>query len=133
MSFQHAVVWLDHREAHVIHFNAEASTKEIVKSATGSDHLHHRSGTLGSGKLAVNQEYLHDVAHHLMKASEVLVVGPGSAKLELIKHIHKHDPALTDKIVGVETVDHPTDPQLLAHAKKSFAKIDNLLGDHFKF
>jgi stalled ribosome rescue protein Dom34 len=132
MSFKHAVVWLDHREAHIIHFNAEEKTTQIVKSSTGSDHLHHHSGTLGSGKSAVNHAYLHDVVKHLVDATEVLVVGPGSAKLDLLKHIHKHDAAVADKIVGVETVDHPTDGQLLAYAKKTFVKIDNLRGDDFK-
>jgi hypothetical protein len=33
--------------------------------------------------------------------------------------------------VGVETVDHPTDPQLLAFAKKYFLKVDNMRGDNF--
>jgi hypothetical protein len=31
--------------------------------------------------------------------------------------------------VGIETVDHPTDGQLLAYAKKYFAKADALKGD----
>jgi len=48
----------------------------------------------------------------------VLVVGPGSAKLAFIKHVHKHHHALDDKIVGVETVDHPTDKQLVGYIRK---------------
>jgi hypothetical protein len=71
------------------------------------------------------------VVESMASAKEVLVVGPGSAKLELIKHVHAHDPAVSKKIVGVETVDHPTDPQLLAFAKRYFLKVDNLLGDNF--
>jgi hypothetical protein len=54
------------------------------------------------------------------------VVGPAQAKLLLIKHIHAHDHALVDKIIGVETVDHPTDGQLVAYARKYFAAADRM-------
>lgn len=131
MSFHHAVVWIDHQEAHIIHFNADSSTLEKVKTTSKEAHLHHRRGTLGSGKAETSQSYLHEVVESVADAKEVLVVGPGSAKLELIKHVHHHDPRVAEKIVGVETVDHPTDPQLLAYAKQCFLKIDAFKGDNF--
>lgn len=131
MPHNHAVVWIDHQAAHIIHFNADNSTVEVVKTNSTQSHLHHHQGTLGSGKASTSQSYLHEVVENLATAKEVLVVGPGSAKLELIKHIHTHDPAVTAKIVGVETVDHPTDPQLLAFAKHYFLKADQLRGDNF--
>jgi hypothetical protein len=34
--------------------------------------------------------------------------------------LHEHDRALERKIVGIETVDHPTDGQIIAYAKKYF-------------
>jgi len=37
-----------------------------------------------------------------------------------VMHIHAHDHGLIDKVVGVETVDHPTDGQLVAYARKVF-------------
>jgi hypothetical protein len=58
-----------------------------------------------------------------------LIVGPGSAKLELMKHANKHDHLTAEKVVGIETVDHPTDGQLLAYAKKYFHRVDALKGD----
>lgn len=131
MSFKHAVVWIDNREAHVIHFNAETSDAEVIKTQSKHPHLHHHAGTLGSGNVTNDEHYLHAVTQGIADAQEVLVVGPGSAKLKLLKHIHGHDPKVTEKIVGVETVDHPTDPQLLAFAKKYFVKVDRMLGDNF--
>ena len=59
--------------------------------------------------------------------AEVLVVGPAQAKLQLIKHIHAHDPAMSSKIVGVETIDHPSDGQLVAYARKYFVAKDQML------
>jgi hypothetical protein len=56
----------------------------------------------------------------------VLITGPANAKLELIKHIHQHDPALMKKIVGVETVDHPSDGQLVAYARRYMPATDHM-------
>ena len=69
----------------------------------------------------------HAIATALHGASEILVVGPAQAKLALIKHIHSHDKDLVDKILGVETVDHPTDGQVVAYARKYFAAKDQML------
>jgi hypothetical protein len=57
---------------------------------------------------------------------EVLIVGPGLAKGELVKHLGSHDPVWRKKIVGVETVDHPTDKEVVAHARKYFRVEDRL-------
>jgi hypothetical protein len=55
MSLSDAVVWIDHHEAHVIQFNAEASESEIIK--TKSKHKHHKSGATGSGHSKTDQNY----------------------------------------------------------------------------
>jgi hypothetical protein len=46
--------------------------------------------------------------------------------MELVKHIHYHDPKIMNAIVGVETVDHPSDAQLVAHARKYFKSEDRM-------
>ena len=61
------------------------------------------------------------------ESKEILILGPGSAKLELIKHAHQHDAKIAEKIVGVETIDHPSDKEILAYARKFFYKVDQLL------
>ena len=126
MSFNHTVVWLDHLEAHVIGFNNELSQIQVIKSKSDS-HLHHKSGSVGSGHAGADQNYLHVIVKAITGSREVLVTGPGSAKLDLIKHVHHHDAEVAKKIIGVETTDHPTDGQLLAYAKKYFLKADNML------
>jgi hypothetical protein len=46
------------------------------------------------------------------------------AKTALVKHIARHDPGVLDRIAGVETVDHPSDHALLAHARAYFKTAD---------
>jgi stalled ribosome rescue protein Dom34 len=127
MSHYHAIVWLDHSEAHVLHVTPDDVEKSVVHPAKPPLHLHSRNGTLGSGRMAEDQAYYHDVTEALRGAQEILVVGPAQAKLQLIKHIHAHDSDMVNKIVGVETVDHPTDGQLVAYARKYFVAKDRML------
>ncbi|MBL8385720.1 MAG: translational machinery protein [Burkholderiales bacterium] len=129
MSFSHAVVWLDHSEAHVLHFNDEAAESEKVRARSKHQHQHHKKGSVGAGHAAEDQHYYHEVALAVADAQEILVVGPAGAKLALIKHMQKHDPAIADKVVGVESVDHPSDGQLLAYARHYFVKVDRMRGD----
>lgn len=127
MSHYHAVVWLDHSEAHVMHITADDVEKLIVHPVKPSHHLHAKSGNVGSGRKAEDRDYYHAVVEALKGAQEILVVGPAQAKLQLIKHIHAHEHAMQDKIIGVESVDHPSDGQLVAYARKYFVAKDRML------
>lgn len=127
MSHYHAVVWLDHSEAHVMHISLDDVEKSIVHPAKPHNHLHAKSGTVGAGRQAEDKNYYHAIVEALSGAQEILVVGPAQAKLQLIKHIHAHDQAMADKVVGVETIDHPSDAQLVAYARKYFVAKDRML------
>lgn len=127
MSHYHAVVWLDHSEAHVMHISMDDVEKSIVHPAKPHNHLHAKSGAVGAGRQAEDKSYYHAVVEALSGAQEILVVGPAQAKLQLIKHIHAHDQAMADKVVGVETIDHPSDAQLVAYARKYFVAKDRML------
>jgi len=126
MSHYHAVVWLDHTAAHVIHISPDDVEASIVRPAKPHQHLHNKRGTVGVGRAPEDQHFYHKVVEALKGAQEILVVGPANAKLHLIKRIHHHDPSMGDKVIGVETVDHPTDGQLVAYARKYFTAADRL-------
>ena len=126
MQTNHVVVWLDHVEAHVIHFTPETSEKEVIKTHSKHPHLHTKSGVQGAGHAAESAPYFNDVANALKGSLEILVVGPGQEKLAFLKHMQKHQHDLAEKILSVETVDHPTDGQLLAYAKKYVFKADRM-------
>ena len=122
----HAVVWIDHREARVFHFNAEDVERLVLHPDHPTRHIHHKANSIGSGHASADHDYLHAVAKSVADAGAVLITGPANAKTELVEHVRVHDPQLTKLIVGVETVDHPSDPQLVAHAKKYFMAADRM-------
>ncbi|MGH8263783.1 MAG: translational machinery protein [Steroidobacteraceae bacterium] len=122
----HAIVWIDHSEARVFHFNESEADKELVRSHKHDLHLHHKANSRGSGHAGVDKEFLERVAKALHASGAVLIVGPASAKTELAAHIGEHDRELAKRISGVETVDHPSDGVLLALARKFFRADDRM-------
>ena len=124
MQHYHAVVWLDHREAKVFFFDKESATEIDVGSKEPGRHLHHKSGSISGKKSPEDHAYFHSIVEALKPAKEWLIMGPGTAKLELVKHVHSHDARLSDHIIGVESADHPTDRQVVAHARAYFKKAD---------
>ena len=122
----HAVVWIDHHEARVFHFNASEVDGLVINPDHPVRHLHHKAQNIGSGKAAEDHHFLQRVAEAISDAGVVLITGPANEKTELVKHIRQHAPALMQKIVAVETVDHPSDGQLVAHARRHF-KVDHMV------
>jgi hypothetical protein len=118
----HALVWIDHHEAKIFRFGSAVSeaTHHIIRDEHSAPHLHHKANSIGSGHAPVNHVYLEHVAADISDAKAILILGPSSAKHEFYKHIEGHHPALLNLIVGVETLDHPGDGPLLAHAAKAF-------------
>ena len=120
MTAHHAVVWIDHNEAKVFKFVEDAVEAMDIHAPP---HAHVRKNPdhhLEDG------HYLHDVTGALKDCEEILVVGPSTAKLGLIRYLHKHAHELEPRVVGVESVDHPTDGQLVAYARKYFRKVDRM-------
>ena len=120
MSFNHAVVWLDQTEAHVIHFSRDEAETEVVKTTS----QHQKKGVLGGSSAGDDTIYLNEIAAALDASKEILIVGPGMEKLTFMRHLNAHHAGTADKVVSVETVDHPNDGQLLRYARKYFVKAD---------
>ena len=127
MSHYHAVVWLDHNEAHIMHISPNDIESSVVKPAEPHRNLQRKRGSVSGSRQPEDQHFYHEVVEAIRGAAEILVIGPGQAKLELIKHIHAHDPNVAKQVIGVETVDHPSDAQVVAFARKYFVAKDRML------
>jgi hypothetical protein len=122
----HAVIWIDHLEARIFQFGREDVDRLMLRPHNPTRHIHHRTHTMGSGHAAEDQDFLHRVVEAVANSGAVLITGPANEKTELVKHIHHHDPQLIDIIAGIETVDHPTDGALVAHARRYFQTADRM-------
>ncbi len=123
----HAVIWIDHHEARVFHFSPSDAEKLVLHPDNPTRHIHHKANSIGSGHAAEDHNFLEAVTQSIADVGAVLITGPANAKTELVKHISAHHPPLMKIITGIETVDHPSDGQLLAHARKYFRVEDEML------
>jgi stalled ribosome rescue protein Dom34 len=127
MKTRHAAVWMDHNEARIFYVNSDAFETLSVQSPHRQVHRHPVSRD-DKAHPSDARRFFDDVAQAIKDAAEVLVVGPATAKLEFMRHLQAHERALAAKVVGVETVDHPTDGELVAYVRKYFRAIDRMRG-----
>lgn len=123
---KHVVVWLDHAEARIFHIHPDRVDEASLSAPTHHQHKHPKGAEGAKDHPDDAKRFFHNVAQVLAGNEEILVVGPSTAKLEFIRHVHKHNKELEQKIVGVETVDHPTAGQLVAYARKYFVAADRM-------
>lgn len=121
MALFHAVVWIDHHSAQVLQFDAEHVEAQKVKS-----HAHH-TRQHGS-QVRAEHEFYAEVCGALGGISEVLITGSHQAMADFRHYVEKHSPAVVPQIVGYEAVDHPSEKQLVAMARKYFLKYDRMSG-----
>ena len=125
MKRQHAIVWIDHREAHIFGIGLDAGEKLAVHDKNAIAHVHHKAGpTAGSGHEPETLAFLDEVAKALDGVKEILIAGPAQAKIHLKSRLEKHWPHIATNVVGVEVLDHPSEPEILAFARKHFLRID---------
>lgn len=123
---KHTIVWLDHQEARVFHLHPEAFDEAMVRAPAHHVRRHPKGATEAREHADDLKHFFDGVSKALQGAEEILVVGPGTAKLHFFRYAHEHRPDLEAKIYGVETVDHPSDKQLVAYAKQYFVAADRM-------
>lgn len=120
MSTFHAVVWMDHAEAHVAMFDKEHVQTQRIRSRS-----HHKHQGKGGDLTALFM----DVAVALQGCKEILLSGPGLARNQFRDWCAQHHIPLSRQIVDSVATDHPSDAQLVAMAKQYFKKFDTMAAD----
>jgi hypothetical protein len=122
MSLFHAVVWTDHQSAQVLQFDAEHVLAQKIRT-----HTHH---TAQHGSTVRSQhEFFGEVCDALEDIAEVLVTGSHTAIADFRHYADKHRPQTATRIVAYEVVDHPSENQLVALARKYFLKHNQMAGN----
>ena len=125
---RHTVVWIDHQIAKVLHFSADTSEMVLIHSTNPNQHLHHKANSNDSGHAPIDKKINERVAEAIEGSEAILIAGPANAKTELVAHLKHARPTVAAKISAVEPMDHPTDGQLLAHARRFYVADDRMQG-----
>ena len=116
-------LWIDHRQAVIVSVEGHAETIQRVSSNVEG---HHRqSGMAGPADDARQREmteylngYYEEVVSRIRDAESILIFGPGEAKGELKARLEKDK--LGGRVVGIETSDKMTDPQIVAKVRDHY-------------
>lgn len=121
MSLFHAVVWTDHQSAQILQFDAEHVLTQHVRT-----HTHH-TAQHGSA-VRTQHEFFGETCDALDGVAEILVTGSHTAIADFRHYADKHRPQTSLRIVRYEVVDHPSENQLVALARKYFLAHDRIAG-----
>ena len=117
----HGMVWIDHHEARVFHFNAQEDSEVVVNSHVSVQRLHHQSDHPAGD--AVDIEFFQRIVGALTHTGGTLITGPGSVKYALAKYMNQHRPDLAAR-VSDQTLANAGDAEVLALAR-DFYKLDS--------
>jgi hypothetical protein len=113
----HAVVWIDHLVAKIFGVGLTGVSAAAVHAHLPSQHLHHKANTIGDGRVNADSTFLARVAEAVSGCTDLLVIGPGIEKTELVQYLKAERPGLSPH---VEASDHPTDREIVALGRKRF-------------
>ena len=120
----HAVVWIDHKEARVIHFNVDEADRTLSAITSFATSIRGRSGRATGSRRT--RPFFEDVAKAIADAGAILIVGPAQEKDFFAKFLAEKHPAIRTHVEGVEKADHPTDGELLDHARRFVKAADRM-------
>jgi stalled ribosome rescue protein Dom34 len=115
-----AAVWLDHHQARIFHVDLDGFDEQTLRSPAHHFHRHPKGPSEPHAHPEDETRFFADIAKALATADEVLVLGPSTAKSQFLRYLQEHERPLAGKVVGVETSDHPTDAQIVAHVRSHF-------------
>jgi hypothetical protein len=121
MNPSRAVAFVDHQSAEILQFDSKHVVQHKLHQHLQFTRQHH------SG-VRTEHEFFGQVCDAIDGITEVLVVG-GHTGMAAFRHfVDKHRPLTAQHIPGYEVVDHPSENQLVALARRYFGERDPLPG-----
>lgn len=122
----HAILWIDHHEARIIHFNASEADETLIHPSHPPRHLHSKAGSASGTHQHGDKQFFRDVAEALGTSHVFMVVGPSSAKDELAAYLEQNHRDLFGKLDSVKAMQQVTDNQLVAAGRQHFKAADRM-------
>jgi len=126
-------LWIDHRKAVIVFLAGEEEEIKRITSHLEKDARPSGGWVAHSGRDYKSEDlqdrrfmshldiYYDEVISFIRDAESILILGPGEAKGELKKRMESK--GLQGSIIGVETVDKMTDPQISAKVRQYFLNL----------
>ena len=127
-------IWIDHKKAVIVFASGDRVTTRTLESEVGPHARYSdRAGYPtpdgprdGGGEKTYEKRYgqlldryYDEVVRLLAQPEALLIFGPGEAKLQLKERLSRSR-GLCDRIVGIETTETLTDPQIVAKVRDHY-------------
>ena len=122
----HAILWIDHRRAKLIFFNAAAADTSAIHAAEPASHIHSKAGSAAGTHMHGEPVYFDEISHALAPTLMFVVVGTSAAKAEFTAYLRDKHPELAKRLAGVEPLEKESDGQLIAFARRYFRRKDSM-------
>jgi stalled ribosome rescue protein Dom34 len=119
MKSSRGVAHVSHQFAQVIEF--DDSSTHVVKTEQHA----HATRQHGS-QVRSEHEFFASVCELIERFDKVLVTGGHTALADFQHYVAKHRPLVAGRIAAYEIVDHPSENQLVAMARKRFDELERL-------
>jgi hypothetical protein len=114
-------IWIDHHEARVFHVGSGDVGEDTIKAAHAHIHRHPKPQEMKTRNHPDDEARFFDEVLAAVGGSDaILLLGPSVTKLRFLRHARNKAPGVEAAVVGVETADHPTDRELMAHVRHYF-------------
>lgn len=114
-------LWIDQNEARVFQVAGKTFDEHTVHAPKVHVHRHPKNQrTKTRNHPDDERRFFADVLAALEGDESILLMGPSVTKLRLLRYAQEKAPAVANRVVGVETADHPTDRQIIAHVLHYF-------------
>jgi stalled ribosome rescue protein Dom34 len=119
MTAAQGVALISHQSALIIEFDS-ATTHAVKKGAHTHDTRQHASAVRSE------HEFFGSVCDSLDGIAKVIVAGGHTGLADFKHYVTKHRPQTAPHILAYDVVDHPTENQLVAFARKRFDELETL-------
>ena len=123
----YAVVWIDHHEARIAFISHDTADEVVVHSDNARHHLRSKAGSRDGHRSTDDHVFFQKIANDLAHVRGFLVVGPADAKTQFVKHLHRYDPRLIERLSAIESMDRLTDGEFMALSRKYFKRADRMI------
>lgn len=130
---KNAGVWIDHHRAFIVRLAGTMVETQVVTSHVEKQprRAHGSISTASEARPADDNaqrayrghldRYYAAVVKKIRDADAIWILGPAEAKVEFNKYIEKLGCA--ERVIGIETVDKMTDPQIIAKVREHFGGV----------
>ena len=125
MTFQHAVLWMDHRQAVLLGLAPDGIHRKVVHNKPHHYHRRH-DDSLGS-RAERDRPYFAAVAEALGETPEILLLGPGEGRIDFMAWLQAHLPGQAHHVLKSMAWDQATDDELAAEGRRFFRAADRML------